>query len=157
MNSSSDDQKHEIKHDKNGMTHITNVTALKIDPNDTKQLEDIMEIAATNRSVAATAMNEHSSRSHSCFTLYLTVRIVCHVKGAAAQLRQAKPFLIGGSSSYFHCCLPQFGKSFLVGTTINKLNVLWPCMWHQSNHSGKQWPTSRCPSWMFESCGFGRI
>lgn len=36
------------------------------------QLEDIMGVAQRSRSVASTAMNAQSSRSHSVFTLWLT-------------------------------------------------------------------------------------
>jgi kinesin family protein C1 len=36
------------------------------------EVVEVLKIAARNRSVAATKMNENSSRSHSVFTLYLT-------------------------------------------------------------------------------------
>lgn len=70
--SSNDDLKHEIKKDINGNTTITDVQMMKVDPNNSEQIERIMELAARHRSVGQTAMNERSSRSHSIFTLHLS-------------------------------------------------------------------------------------
>lgn len=64
--------KHEIKRDASGRVYITDVSMLSVDPNDSQQIDDIMETAACMRSVGQTAMNERSSRSHSVFTLHLT-------------------------------------------------------------------------------------
>lgn len=44
---------------------------LPVDPNDSAQMDSIMEQAARFRSVGQTLMNERSSRSHSVFTLHL--------------------------------------------------------------------------------------
>lgn len=62
---------HEIKKDANGVTYITDVTKIPVDPNNTEQMDGISELAARHRSVAQTAMNERSSRSHSIFALHL--------------------------------------------------------------------------------------
>ena len=71
LRTSNDDCKHEIKKDMNGNTTVTDISMLNIDPNDTKQVEGVMELAARHRSVSATNMNEQSSRSHSVFALHL--------------------------------------------------------------------------------------
>ena len=44
---------------------------ISVDPNNTEQIDSIMELAARHRSVSQTAMNERSSRSHSIFALHL--------------------------------------------------------------------------------------
>lgn len=68
----SDDIKHVIKSiPQTGATYISDVTMISVDPNDTQQMDSIMEQAARHRSVGQTAMNERSSRSHSVFTLHL--------------------------------------------------------------------------------------
>lgn len=66
-----DDDKHEIKRDMAGNTTITDVTMTPVDPNNSVQMDLIMEQAARYRSVGQTLMNERSSRSHSVFTLHL--------------------------------------------------------------------------------------
>jgi len=66
-----DDDKHEIKRDLNGNTTVTDISMLPVDPNDSAQMDSIMEQAARFRSVGQTLMNERSSRSHSVFTLHL--------------------------------------------------------------------------------------
>ena len=72
--SHSEEIKHEIKKDANGSTYVSEVTMIEVNPNDGVQIGGIMEKAARHRSVAATAMNEQSSRSHSVFTLHLRAR-----------------------------------------------------------------------------------
>ncbi|EGO20872.1 hypothetical protein SERLADRAFT_363546 [Serpula lacrymans var. lacrymans S7.9] len=64
-----DKKKHEIKHDKNG-TRVTdtNVVSLR-SPN---EVRSILALANSRRTVAATLMNERSSRSHSVFTLRIS-------------------------------------------------------------------------------------
>lgn len=62
---------HEIKKDAQGNVYISDVTMVKVNPNDVEQVDGIMEQAARHRSVGQTAMNERSSRSHSVFTLHL--------------------------------------------------------------------------------------
>lgn len=66
--------KHDIKKDANGRCYVTDVTMQSIDPNNKEQLDSIMELAARHRSVAQTAMNAQSSRSHSVFALHLKAR-----------------------------------------------------------------------------------
>lgn len=63
--------KHEVKKDAQGISYITDVTVIEVDPNNAEQVEGIMELAARQRSTAQTAMNEQSSRSHSIFALQL--------------------------------------------------------------------------------------
>jgi kinesin family member C1 len=72
-NSNNDyDGKHEIKRDIRGVTTVTDLSLLPVDPNDSAEVERILELAASHRSVGSTAMNSRSSRSHSVFTLHLT-------------------------------------------------------------------------------------
>lgn len=68
---SSEELKHEIKRDATGNTIVTDVNMIAVDPNDTEHIESIIELSSRHRSVAQTAMNERSSRSHSIFTLHL--------------------------------------------------------------------------------------
>lgn len=69
--SATDSTKHEIKKDVSGGTYVSDVTMLELDPNNSADICAVTETAAKHRSVASTAMNEESSRSHSVFTLYL--------------------------------------------------------------------------------------
>ena len=71
--SSSDQEegKLEIKRDANGNTYISEAVMFPLNPNDNDQIDKILDTAARHRSVASTAMNERSSRSHSIFTLHL--------------------------------------------------------------------------------------
>ncbi|CAD6592553.1 MAG: kinesin-like nuclear fusion protein [Alectoria sarmentosa] len=65
-----DKKKHEIKHDMaKGKTTITNITTVDLDA--PSKVNDILERASNNRSVASTKANERSSRSHSVFILRL--------------------------------------------------------------------------------------
>jgi len=64
----------EIKHDKKGKTFVQGIRYVPVDPNDTELIDHLMETASKHRSTATTAKNEHSSRSHSVFTLHLTGR-----------------------------------------------------------------------------------
>lgn len=65
-----DKKKHEIRHDmQKSKTTITDITTVTLDSPAT--VESILQRAATNRSVAATKVNERSSRSHSVFILKL--------------------------------------------------------------------------------------
>jgi kinesin family member C1 len=66
-----DKKKHEIRHDTvKCKTTITDLTTVTLDS--PAKVESILRKASTNRSVAATAANERSSRSHSVFILRLT-------------------------------------------------------------------------------------
>ncbi len=65
-----DKKKHEIKHDMaKGKTTITNITTVELDA--PSKVENILQRASNNRSVASTKANERSSRSHSVFILKL--------------------------------------------------------------------------------------
>lgn len=65
-----DSKKHEIKHGPNGKTTVTEVVNIPLDsPN---QVSRLLATANRRRAVAATLMNERSSRSHSVFTLKVT-------------------------------------------------------------------------------------
>ena len=65
-----DKSKSEIRHAKDGKTTVTNMTSIMFDTAD--KLEDMLQRASNNRSVAATKANERSSRSHSVFTLSIS-------------------------------------------------------------------------------------
>jgi kinesin family protein C1 len=64
-----------IKRDANGKSFVDGLSKVAIETNDTEkgmgQLEALMAVAARSRSVASTAMNSQSSRSHSVFMLHL--------------------------------------------------------------------------------------
>ena len=65
-----DKKKHEIRHDmQNCKTSITDATIVDLDT--PASVENILRLATSNRSVAATLANERSSRSHSVFILKL--------------------------------------------------------------------------------------
>jgi len=51
---SSDSNKHEIKKDANGNTYISDITMVNIDPNNSEQIDSIVELAASHRSVGQT-------------------------------------------------------------------------------------------------------
>ncbi|RUS29667.1 hypothetical protein BC938DRAFT_480392 [Jimgerdemannia flammicorona] len=65
-----DKKKHEIKHEKNGRTIVTDLTTVILDT--PAKVTALLKKASQNRAVGATNMNERSSRSHSVFTLRLT-------------------------------------------------------------------------------------
>ena len=66
-----DKKKHEIRHDMlKCKTDITGIKTVVLDSPD--RVEEILQQASKNRSVAATQANERSSRSHSVFILKLT-------------------------------------------------------------------------------------
>ncbi|TFK92597.1 kinesin-domain-containing protein [Polyporus arcularius HHB13444] len=63
-----DKKKHEIKHDpKTGRTTVTDVNVVSL--SSPSQVRTLLSLAQSRRTVAATLMNERSSRSHSVFTL----------------------------------------------------------------------------------------
>ncbi|KAJ3499967.1 hypothetical protein NMY22_g19425 [Coprinellus aureogranulatus] len=67
----SDKKKHEIKHDpKTGRTTVTELTVVPL--TSPEQVKGLLARAQSRRSVAATLMNERSSRSHSVFTLRIS-------------------------------------------------------------------------------------
>jgi kinesin family member C1 len=61
-----DKKKHEIKHEK-GSTRVTDVVVQQL--RSPVQVRSLLSLANSRRTVAATLMNERSSRSHSVFTL----------------------------------------------------------------------------------------
>ncbi|KAF9464929.1 P-loop containing nucleoside triphosphate hydrolase protein [Collybia nuda] len=66
-----DKKKHEIKHDaKTGSTRVTDINVLPL--HSASQVRTLLNLAQGRRSVAATMMNERSSRSHSVFTLRIS-------------------------------------------------------------------------------------
>ncbi|KAG6332091.1 hypothetical protein ID866_7001 [Astraeus odoratus] len=68
-----DKKKHEIKHEKNGNIAATRVTEVNVLPLSTpREVASLLRHANSRRTVAATLMNERSSRSHSVFTLRVT-------------------------------------------------------------------------------------
>jgi len=66
-----DRKKHEIKHDKIS-TRVTDVNVVPL--HSATQVQSLLSLAKSRRTVAATLMNERSSRSHSVFTLRLSGR-----------------------------------------------------------------------------------
>ncbi|KAJ3242938.1 kinesin-like nuclear fusion protein [Chytriomyces hyalinus] len=60
--------KYDIKHE-GGVTRVTDLTVVPVTRGD--EVQSLLRRASTNRAVAATNSNEHSSRSHSVFTLRL--------------------------------------------------------------------------------------
>ncbi|KAK1922557.1 P-loop containing nucleoside triphosphate hydrolase protein [Papiliotrema laurentii] len=62
-----DTKKHEIKLDKDGKMSVTDVISVPL--SNSRQVSTLLEKARSRRAVAATLMNERSSRSHSVFTL----------------------------------------------------------------------------------------
>ncbi|TDL23801.1 kinesin-domain-containing protein [Rickenella mellea] len=64
-----DKKKHEIKHEKSG-TRVTDVVVVPL--KSPSQVRSLLSIAQSRRTVAATLMNERSSRSHSVFTLRIS-------------------------------------------------------------------------------------
>ncbi|CAE6426145.1 unnamed protein product [Rhizoctonia solani] len=65
-----DKKKHEIKHEKGGKTMVTDVVVVPL--TSPVQVLALLQRAHKRRTVAATLMNERSSRSHSVFTLRVT-------------------------------------------------------------------------------------
>nr|KIR45551.1 kinesin family member C1 [Cryptococcus bacillisporus CA1280] len=66
-NSQFDTKKHEIKLDKDGKISVTEAVSVPL--SNPRQVHTLLERAQSRRAVAATLMNERSSRSHSVFTL----------------------------------------------------------------------------------------
>ncbi|KAG8220793.1 kinesin-domain-containing protein [Butyriboletus roseoflavus] len=65
-----DKKKHEIKHEKTATSASTRVTDVNVMPLRTpREVSALLRLANSRRTVAATLMNERSSRSHSVFTL----------------------------------------------------------------------------------------
>ena len=70
-----DKKKHEIKHEKTVTSASTRVTDVNVMPLRTpREVSALLRLANSRRTVAATLMNERSSRSHSVFTLRILGR-----------------------------------------------------------------------------------
>ncbi|KAH7885673.1 P-loop containing nucleoside triphosphate hydrolase protein [Phlebopus sp. FC_14] len=70
-----DKKKHEIKHDKTATGSSTRVTDVNVMPlHSPREVTALLRLANSRRTVAATLMNERSSRSHSVFTLRISGR-----------------------------------------------------------------------------------
>ncbi|OQR83828.1 kinesin-like protein [Achlya hypogyna] len=85
--------KYTIRTDKAGKNYVENLLRYPISLTDGRgldQIEDIMERAASNRSVEKTDMNAESSRSHSIFTL--------HLRGAKREEDGSEVELVGSLS-----------------------------------------------------------
>eukprot|EP00466_Bigelowiella_natans_P012680 jgi/Bigna1/34725/e_gw1.6.204.1 len=65
---------HEIKTDKTGKVHVTNLTQRKVDANDPRQLHALTRQAAEQATRESTDMNSNSSRSHTLFRLHIEGR-----------------------------------------------------------------------------------
>ena len=66
-----DKKKHEIKHDpKTASTRVTDIEVVPL--HSSSQVRSLLAVAQSRRSVAATLVNERSSRSHSVFTLRIS-------------------------------------------------------------------------------------
>lgn len=61
----------DIRTAKDGKAHIPDATRRAVDPEDLGTIDEILDLAARQRSVGVTDMNAQSSRSHSVFTLHL--------------------------------------------------------------------------------------
>ncbi|RLN51078.1 hypothetical protein BBJ28_00000755 [Nothophytophthora sp. Chile5] len=69
-NGNDEPRKHNIRTDRRGKNYVEGLTQVTIDFGQAaEQVEEIVNLAACNRSVDRTDMNAHSSRSHSIFAL----------------------------------------------------------------------------------------
>ncbi|KIL56904.1 hypothetical protein M378DRAFT_188507 [Amanita muscaria Koide BX008] len=102
---SSSEKKHEIKHDpKTGSTRVTDVTVVPL--TSASQVKNLLALAQSRRSVAATLVNERSSRSHSVFTLRIT--------GVNVGIGNVDPS--SSSSSSISSPMPMGSGAFVEGT-----------------------------------------
>ncbi|KAL7421256.1 kinesin-like nuclear fusion protein [Cryptotrichosporon argae] len=62
-----DTKKHEVKLDKDGKVSVTDIVSIPL--SNPRQVSTLLDRARSRRAVAATLMNERSSRSHSVFSL----------------------------------------------------------------------------------------
>ncbi|RLN95997.1 hypothetical protein BBJ28_00019506 [Nothophytophthora sp. Chile5] len=71
-NGNDEPRKHSIRTDRHGKNYVEGLTQVTIDfAQAAEQVEEIVNLAACNRSVDRTDMNTHSSRSHSIFALQI--------------------------------------------------------------------------------------
>ncbi|RLN48081.1 hypothetical protein BBJ28_00003051 [Nothophytophthora sp. Chile5] len=71
-NGNDEPRKHNIRTDRRGKNYVEGLTQVTVDfAQAAEQVEEIVNLAACNRSVDRTDMNAHSSRSHSIFALQI--------------------------------------------------------------------------------------
>ena len=90
-----------ILRDAYGMTEIDGVVMMEIEPENKREVDDVMGIAAKNRSVCKTDMNAESSRSHSIFTLHLVARNDEQNAVLRGQVRSALATVVNGGGLVF--------------------------------------------------------
>ncbi|KAF9440576.1 kinesin-domain-containing protein [Macrolepiota fuliginosa MF-IS2] len=101
-----DKKKHEIKHDpKTGATRVTDITVVPL--RSASQVQSLLALAHSRRSVAATLMNERSSRSHSIFTLRIAgVHVGLSSSSPSGSVGEnGKHGLVGGTGERCNGCL----------------------------------------------------
>lgn len=91
------DEKHEIRHDKDGNTTVTGVVSVAVDS--VVGIEALLSRAGAARATGATASNSASSRSHSVFVLRIAMR-----HEATAQTRHGVLNLIDLAGSEVRTC-----------------------------------------------------
>uniref|UniRef100_A0A7S1IEH7 Kinesin-like protein n=1 Tax=Eutreptiella gymnastica TaxID=73025 RepID=A0A7S1IEH7_9EUGL len=74
----------QVVHDAGGGTSVTNLTSVEVQ--DEAVLMELLKVAARNRAIAATRFNQHSSRSHSVFTLSITGTSPCRQRATHGTL-----------------------------------------------------------------------
>ncbi|KAK2459328.1 hypothetical protein APHAL10511_008653 [Amanita phalloides] len=98
------EKKHEIKHDpKTGTTRVTELTIVPL--TSPSQVKTLLALAQSRRSVAATLVNERSSRSHSVFTLRISGVNVGIGNVGKADLFSTTGTYIGGTGERCEGCL----------------------------------------------------
>ncbi|GIL50219.1 hypothetical protein Vafri_6438 [Volvox africanus] len=70
-----DNKKHQVAHDTNGVTTVSDLTV--VDVNKPEAVEQLLAQAMEKRSVGFTALNEQSSRSHMVFTMRIEGHNTC--------------------------------------------------------------------------------
>mmetsp|Transcript_24312 Transcript_24312/g.33370 ORF Transcript_24312/g.33370 Transcript_24312/m.33370 type:complete len:709 (-) Transcript_24312:136-2262(-) len=76
--------KHEIKHSRDGQTHVTDMTVVKVER--PEQVHQLLKRAAKNRATEKTEKNDRSSRSHSVFQIKIEGRNTISGKTACGVL-----------------------------------------------------------------------
>ncbi|KAF8624912.1 hypothetical protein AX15_005644 [Amanita polypyramis BW_CC] len=94
---STTEKKHDIKHDpKTGATRVTELTVVPL--TSASQVKTLLSVAQSRRSVAATLVNERSSRSHSVFTLRISgVNVGIGNVGKGDPFSSPNAYVIGGT------------------------------------------------------------
>ena len=95
---STTEKKHDIKHDpKTGATRVTELTVVPL--TSSSQVKALLALAQSRRSVAATLVNERSSRSHSVFTLRISgVNVgIGNIGKGDPFSSSGSPYIVGGT------------------------------------------------------------